>query len=84
MTPLGKFFPFTFHTIFISLIVLFLVSTTNSLSLSFYFHVFGQEDKDKEIIGFGGNNPDEKINTDSNGSISNVGEINNFNSNSGD
>jgi hypothetical protein len=83
MTHLGKFFPFTFHTIFINLVVLFLVSTTNSLSLPFYFHAFGQEEKDKEIIiGFGGNNPDEKINTNSNGSISSVGEINNFNSNS--
>lgn len=93
MTILGKFFPFTFSTtIFTYLIVavLFFVSiitiTPNDLSsISFIFDVFGQVDDDKEkerIIGFGGNNPDEKINTNSNGSVPTIGEINNFNSHS--
>ncbi|MBA3750643.1 MAG: hypothetical protein H0X03_07120 [Nitrosopumilus sp.] len=89
MTLLGKFFPFTFNnTIFnyLVVVVLFFVSTTTPnvlLSLPIYFHAFGQEEKDKEITnGFGGNYPDEKMNTNSNGSISNIGEINNFNTNS--
>jgi len=37
---------------------------------------------ENQIIGFGGNNPDERINATTNGSIPNVGEINNFNSTS--
>lgn len=92
MMLLGNFFPFTFNaTLCVCLILLlfyiFPITTTSNtlLSIPFIFHAFGQEDieKDKEmIIGFGGNNASDQINTDSNGSISNIGEINRFNSNS--
>ncbi len=93
MASLRKFVPLTFNTtaIFIYLVaLLFFISASNPnilLSVPFYFHGFAQlekEDEDEEItIGFGGNTSEVKINTEQNGSIPNIGEINNFDSNSG-
>ena len=65
------------------LVMVFFVSMASISTLQFPFHAFGQlEEKDKEIIGFGGNNTDNKIIANPNGSIPGIGEINGFDSKS--
>jgi hypothetical protein len=56
---------------------------SSSSTLPYPFQAFGQlEEKDNELIGFGGNNTDNKIIANPNGSIPGIGEINGFDSNS--
>lgn len=76
-----SFFSVHFLFIFFSVVAMFFVIVSSG-TYTFQYQTSFAELNSGNSIGFGGNNPNEKIDTNSNHSIPNVGEINNFNSTS--